>query len=86
MYEATRSEGFGSEVQQRLLTGALVLSAEERGMYYDTALAVRNGVRADFMRTFYLSWDGADGSGNGEAHGVHCLLTPTVRHPVLTMT
>jgi len=37
LYKRSRGEGFGDEVQRRLLAGALVLSSEERGAFYDAA-------------------------------------------------
>jgi aspartyl-tRNA(Asn)/glutamyl-tRNA(Gln) amidotransferase subunit A len=51
-YARTRSEGFGPEVQRRILTGNFVLSAGGRGEYYDAAVRARDRVRADFAAVF----------------------------------
>lgn len=57
LYTRTRSEGFGPEVQRRIMTGNFVLSQEARADYYDAAVAVRDRVRADFARVFRPSSD-----------------------------
>lgn len=69
-------------------------------MYYDSAVAAREAIRADFARAFLLPgdaasssmgsspWDSSTGTGSADASkasGVHCILAPTVRSPVLTM-
>jgi aspartyl-tRNA(Asn)/glutamyl-tRNA(Gln) amidotransferase subunit A len=62
VYENTRSEGFGAEVQRRLLIGTYVLSAGYYDAYYLRAQRVRRRIRQDFDDVF--------------AH-VDALLTPT---------
>lgn len=52
MYEATRSAGFGSEVQRRILIGTYVLSAGYYDAYYLKAQKVRALIQRDFMQAF----------------------------------
>jgi aspartyl-tRNA(Asn)/glutamyl-tRNA(Gln) amidotransferase subunit A len=52
MYERTRSEGFGAEVQRRILLGTYVLSAGYYDAYYKKAQQVRTLLRGDFERAF----------------------------------
>ncbi len=62
MYANTRAEGFGEEVQRRVLIGAYVLSAGFYDAYYRKAQRVRRLISVDFMKAY--------------AH-VDVLLTPT---------
>jgi len=62
MYEATRAEGFGREVQRRILIGTYVLSAG----YYDAYYLKAQKVRALIARDFAEAWTKVD-----------ALLTPT---------
>ena len=48
LYETTRAEGFGKEVQRRLTIGAYVLSAGFYDAYYVKALKVRRRIAEDF--------------------------------------
>src|SRR6202012_5237369 len=48
MYEATRGEGFGAEVQRRILIGTYVLSAGYYDAYYLKAQKVRALIAKDF--------------------------------------
>jgi aspartyl-tRNA(Asn)/glutamyl-tRNA(Gln) amidotransferase subunit A len=52
MYRRTRSEGFGPEVQRRILLGTYVLSAGYYDAYYRKALQVRTLLRRDFEAAF----------------------------------
>ena len=52
MYEKTRAEGFGPEVQRRVMIGTYVLSAGFYDAYYNRARKVRALVRRDFDRAF----------------------------------
>ncbi len=52
MYRKTRSEGFGTEVQRRIVLGTYVLSAGYYDAYYRKAQQVRTLVRSDFERAF----------------------------------
>jgi aspartyl-tRNA(Asn)/glutamyl-tRNA(Gln) amidotransferase subunit A len=63
MYEKTRAEGFGPEVQRRVMIGTFVLSAGFYDAYYNRARKVRTLIKRDFELVF--------------AEGVDAILTPT---------
>ncbi len=52
LYKRSRAEGFGPEVQRRIMTGAYVLSAGYYDAYYLKAQKVRTLIAADFQRAF----------------------------------
>jgi len=52
MYYSTRGEGFGDEVQRRLMIGTYVLSAGYYDAYYLKAQKVRQLIADDFKRAF----------------------------------
>lgn len=52
MYEQTRGEGFGFEVERRILLGNYVLSAGYYDAYYLKAQKVRRRIADDFTRAF----------------------------------
>lgn len=52
MYEKTRAEGFGREVQRRILIGTYVLSAGYYDAYYTKAQKVRTLIARDFEQAF----------------------------------
>ncbi|MBB4630621.1 Asp-tRNA(Asn)/Glu-tRNA(Gln) amidotransferase subunit GatA [Sphingosinicella soli] len=56
MYEATRSAGFGTEVQRRIMIGTYVLSAG----YYDAYYLKAQKVRALIARDFEQAWAKCD--------------------------
>jgi aspartyl-tRNA(Asn)/glutamyl-tRNA(Gln) amidotransferase subunit A len=62
MYEKTRAEGFGPEVQRRVMIGTYVLSAGFYDAYYNRARKVRALIKRDFDAAF--------------ASGVDAILTP----------
>ncbi len=62
MYEKTRAEGFGGEVQRRVMVGTYVLSAGFYDAYYNRARKVRALIKRDFETVF--------------AEGVDAILTP----------
>ena len=62
MYEKTRAEGFGPEVQRRVMIGTYVLSAGFYDAYYNRARRVRSLIKKDFEDVF--------------AAGIDCILTP----------
>ncbi len=62
MYEKTRAEGFGDEVQRRVMVGTYVLSAGFYDAYYNRARRVRALIKRDFEQVF--------------AEGVEAILTP----------
>jgi aspartyl-tRNA(Asn)/glutamyl-tRNA(Gln) amidotransferase subunit A len=62
MYEKTRAEGFGAEVQRRVMVGTYVLSAGFYDAYYNRARRVRTLIKKDFEDAF--------------AAGIDAILTP----------
>jgi len=52
LYEATRGEGFGTEVKRRVLIGTYVLSAGYYDAYYNKARKVRSLIAQDFRDAF----------------------------------
>lgn len=62
MYARTRAEGFGKEVQRRIMIGAYVLSAGFYDAYYRRAQRVRTLIKKDFEDVY--------------ASGVDAILTP----------
>ncbi len=52
MIARSRGEGFGEEVQRRIVIGTFVLSAGYHDAYYTTAQRVRRLVKNDFQRVF----------------------------------
>ncbi len=62
MYERTRAEGFGPEVQRRVMIGTYVLSAGFYDAYYNRARRVRALIKRDFDTVF--------------ADGIDAILTP----------
>ncbi len=62
MYEKTRAEGFGPEVQRRIMVGTYVLSAGFYDAYYNRARKVRALIKRDFEVVF--------------DEGVDAILTP----------
>jgi aspartyl-tRNA(Asn)/glutamyl-tRNA(Gln) amidotransferase subunit A len=62
MYEKTRAEGFGPEVQRRIMVGTYVLSAGFYDAYYNRARKVRALIKRDFEVVF--------------ADGIDAILTP----------
>ena len=62
MYARTRAEGFGSEVQRRVMIGTYVLSAGFYDAYYNHARRVRALIKRDFDQAY--------------ASGIDAILTP----------
>ena len=62
MYEKTRAEGLGHEVQRRVMVGTYVLSAGFYDAYYNRARKVRTLIKRDFEEVF--------------AAGIDAILTP----------
>jgi aspartyl-tRNA(Asn)/glutamyl-tRNA(Gln) amidotransferase subunit A len=52
LYAESRGEGFGPEVQRRIMLGTYVLSAGYYDAYYGRALKVRRLIKAEFDRAF----------------------------------
>ncbi len=57
MYEKTRAEGFGAEVQRRVMVGTYVLSAGFYDAYYNRARKVRTLIKRDFDLAFEAGID-----------------------------
>jgi aspartyl-tRNA(Asn)/glutamyl-tRNA(Gln) amidotransferase subunit A len=57
MYEKTRAEGFGAEVQRRVMVGTYVLSAGFYDAYYNRARKVRTLIKRDFEQVFEAGVD-----------------------------
>ncbi len=57
MYEKTRAEGFGPEVQRRVMIGTYVLSAGFYDAYYNRARKVRTLIKRDFEQVFEAGVD-----------------------------
>ena len=57
MYEKTRAEGFGHEVQRRVMVGTYVLSAGFYDAYYNRARRVRTLIKKDFEDVFVAGVD-----------------------------
>ena len=52
LYQRSRSEGFGEEVQRRILVGTYALSAGFYDAYFNKAQQVRRVITEDFQRAF----------------------------------
>ncbi|HWY66773.1 MAG TPA: amidase family protein, partial [Rhizomicrobium sp.] len=52
LYEKSRGEGFGAEVQRRILIGTYVLSAGYYDAYYARAQKLRSLIKQDFEQAF----------------------------------
>jgi aspartyl-tRNA(Asn)/glutamyl-tRNA(Gln) amidotransferase subunit A len=52
MYEATRAQGFGSEVKRRIMLGTYALSSGYYDAYYGQAQKVRTKIAGDFAAAF----------------------------------
>jgi len=52
LYETSRGEGFGAEVQRRILIGTYVLSAGYYDAYYSRAQKLRTLIKRDFDQAF----------------------------------
>jgi len=67
MYEKSRAEGFGPEVQRRIMVGTYVLSAGYYDAYYNRARKVRTLIKKDFEDAF--------------AQGIDAILAPATPSP-----
>ncbi|MCK0167495.1 Asp-tRNA(Asn)/Glu-tRNA(Gln) amidotransferase subunit GatA [Jannaschia sp. S6380] len=71
MYERTRAEGFGPEVQRRVMVGTYVLSAGFYDAYYNRARKIRALIKRDFEIAF--------------DEGVDAILTPATPSPAFEL-
>ncbi|TVQ33354.1 MAG: Asp-tRNA(Asn)/Glu-tRNA(Gln) amidotransferase subunit GatA [Phycisphaeraceae bacterium] len=75
LYARSRAEGFGSEVQRRIMLGTFALSSGYYEAYYNTALKTRRLIKNEFDAVF------ADASGPR----VHAVLTPSSPEPAFKL-
>ncbi|PIL24830.1 transporter [Ganoderma sinense ZZ0214-1] len=79
VYAYTRSQGFGKEVQRRMLLGTYALSADAFENYFLQAQRVRKLVKADFDRVFCIP-NALNAPSTGPVkpvEGVHVLIHPS---------
>lgn len=76
LYAKSRAEGFGPEVQRRIMLGTYALSSGYYDAYYLTALKARRVIKGDFDGAFASKR--ADGSAGP---GVHAVLLPATPGP-----
>ncbi len=67
LYARSRAEGFGPEVQRRIMLGTYALSSGYYDAYYRTAMQVRRLIRDEFDAIF--------------ASGVHAVMMPSTANP-----
>lgn len=72
LYCRSRSEGFGQEVQRRIMLGTYVLSSGYYDAYYNTALKARRLIKQDFDTCF---------AGTSSAPACHAILMPAAPGP-----
>ncbi|TIA15340.1 A subunit of putative glutamyl-tRNA amidotransferase [Aureobasidium pullulans] len=79
LFAATRGEGFGPEVQRRILLGAYTLSSEAMDNYFVQAQRVRRLVQSDFDNVFALPNPLLDlrAEQSGDGPNVDILIAPT---------
>ena len=70
LYCRSRSEGFGPEVQRRIMLGTYILSSGYYDAYYLTALKARRKIKEDFDAAFCP-----------EKSGCHAILMPASPNP-----
>lgn len=71
LYARSRAEGFGPEVQRRIMLGTHVLSSGYYDAYYVTALKARRLIKADYDRAF--------------AAGCHAVIMPASPGPAFRL-
>ena len=71
LYTRSRTEGFGPEVQRRIMLGTYVLSSGYYDAYYNTALKARRVIKRAFDRIF--------------AHGCRAVLLPSSPGPAFKL-
>ncbi len=71
VYCRSRSEGFGAEVQRRIMLGTHILSSGYYDAYYNTALKARRVIKNDFDACF--------------SQGVHAILMPVAPSPAFKL-
>jgi aspartyl-tRNA(Asn)/glutamyl-tRNA(Gln) amidotransferase subunit A len=86
LYCRTRAEGFGPEVQRRIMLGTYVLSAGYYDAYYLTALKARRLIKADYDAAFGTD-RATDLSGSAERSvpPCHAILMPSSPTPAFKL-
>lgn len=74
LYLRSRSEGFGREVQRRIMLGTYVLSAGYFDAYYARAMRTRRQIRADFDAAF-----------DQDGPACHAVLMPATPGPAFAL-
>lgn len=77
LYKRSRSEGFGAEVQRRILIGTYALSAGYYDAYYVKAQKVRRLIQQDFLKAFESVDVIAAPSAPTTAYKIGANLSPT---------
>ena len=77
LYKRSRSEGFGAEVQRRILIGTYALSAGYYDAYYVKAQKVRRLIQQDFLKAFEQVDVIAAPSAPTTAYKIGANLSPT---------
>ncbi|MEX2218265.1 MAG: Asp-tRNA(Asn)/Glu-tRNA(Gln) amidotransferase subunit GatA, partial [Phycisphaerales bacterium] len=98
LYCRSRGEGFGAEVQRRIMLGTYVLSAGYYDAYYLTALRARRKIKDDFDAVLAGTEDTAEDTGGRAAGGgtqaargtagpgrCHALLMPSAPTPAFRL-
>lgn len=80
LYARSRAEGFGPEVQRRIMLGTHVLSAGYAEAYYVTALKVRRLIKRDYDRAF-AGEAGERGGGGAARMPCQAILLPSSPAP-----
>lgn len=84
LYEKSRGEGFGEEVQRRIMLGTYALSAGYYDAYYLTAMKARRRIREDFDRILTPHHPGRGQGGGTHSPSdppCHALLMPATAGP-----
>ncbi len=76
LYCRSRSEGFGAEVQRRIMLGTHVLSSGYYEAYYNTALKARRVIRNELEGVMSM---------NSASPGAHAIVTPTSPEPAFRL-
>lgn len=89
LFAKSRGQGFGPEVQRRILLGAFSLSAQAIDNYFIQAQKVRRLVQKDFDRVFerpHPLQDDKPSQDEEDDEKVHVLLCPTAPSPSLPIS
>jgi aspartyl-tRNA(Asn)/glutamyl-tRNA(Gln) amidotransferase subunit A len=82
LYRRSRGEGFGPEVQRRIMLGTYVLSAGYYDAYYLSALKARRKIKGDYDAAF----TGTGGQASrSTGKGCHAILMPSSPTPAFKL-